>query len=102
ASVWQVGDKSGFELGSPAAPAVLVVAHTVILYSLSPSDTVAMIAHLGKFVGEALLLFCLIQMGVANTARRRQAEQLLLELNRERTTRLREINERMHLLEQIT
>jgi signal transduction histidine kinase len=106
---WQFRDESEMARAIALTAAILVVAHSVMLYSRAPSDMVAMVAHFGKFVGDALLLFNLTQIGAADTVRRRQVEHQLTELNRdldarvnERTARLRESNDRMHLLEQIT
>jgi signal transduction histidine kinase len=106
---WKRRDESEIARAMALTAVVLVIAHSVMLYSRAPSDSIAMVAHLGKFVGDALLLFNLTQIGAADTARRKQVEQQLTELNRdldarvnERTVRLRENNERMHLLEQIT
>jgi PAS domain S-box-containing protein len=62
---------------------VLLLAHLVMLYSRSPSDSIAMVAHLGKIVGDVLLLFNLTQIGAADTIRRSLAEAELLALNRE-------------------
>jgi PAS domain S-box-containing protein len=80
---------------------ILACAHIIMLYSRAPSDPTAMAAHFGKFVGEALLLFSLIQIGAADTGRRRQVEKELTALNRdldervaERTAQLRETEER--------
>lgn len=67
---------------------LLFLAHTAMLYSRAPSDTMAMVAHLGKFVGEVLLLFNLTQIGAADSARRREAERELMALNRELDARV--------------
>ena len=88
------------------APAVIfLLAYLVILTSHSPGDTSSVIAHYGKLVAEALLLFNMIQIGAADTARRQQVEQELKELNREldmrvveRTAQLRETEERAGLI----
>lgn len=109
AAYWHHRRESEIAYAMAVTAAVLATAHAVMLYSRAPSDTASMIAHFGKFVGEGLLLFNLTQIGAADTARRHEAEQQLLALNdeldarvNERTVRLRESNERMHLLEQIT
>jgi signal transduction histidine kinase/ActR/RegA family two-component response regulator len=106
---WRQRDTSEIARAVALTAIVLTIAHIVMLYSKAPSDPVAMVAHLGKFIGDALLLFNLTQIGAADTARRRRAEQELLRLNQEldarvneRTVRLRESNERMHLLDQVT
>jgi PAS domain S-box-containing protein len=84
---------------------IFVAAHLAALYSRSPNDMAAMFAHYGKFVGEALLLFCLTQVGAADTARRQQLEQEFTTLNRDldslvtdRTAQLRESEARAHLM----
>ena len=91
------------------AAVVLAAAHFDMLYSRAPSDAVALVAHLGKFIGDALLLTSLAQIGAADSKRLRLAENALTSLNRdldarvkERTARLQEVNGRMHLLQQIT
>jgi signal transduction histidine kinase/ActR/RegA family two-component response regulator len=110
--------------------AIACVSHAVMLYSRSPADFLAMIAHIGVLGGGLFLLFSLIQMGTLDTARRMRAERVLSELNaalearvRERTQELESTNlalrgeittrraaeqrsrtqlERLHLLHQIT
>jgi PAS domain S-box-containing protein len=69
---------------------ILALAHAVMLYSHAATDTVAMVAHYGKFVGEVLLVFNLTQIGAADTARRRQVEQQLIELSRDLDARVAE------------
>jgi PAS domain S-box-containing protein len=85
--------------------AILACSHVIMLYSRAPSDPTAMVAHYGKFVGEALLLFGLIQIGATDSARRRLAEKQLRTLNRElddrvaeRTAQLRESEKRASLV----
>ncbi|MBB4100446.1 PAS domain S-box protein [Sphingomonas kyeonggiensis] len=80
------------EIARAIAPTAifLIIAHCAILYSRAPSDSFAMVAHLGKFVGEALLLFNLTQIGAADTARRREAERALMALNQELDARVAE------------
>ena len=80
------------EIAQAIAPTALVLAlaHAVMLYSHAASDTVAMVAHLGKFVGDLLLVFNLTQIGAADTARRRQVEQQLIELSRDLDARVAE------------
>ncbi len=71
--------------------AILVIAHAAMLgFCAVPSDTLAMVAHFGKFVGDALLMFNLTQIGAADTARRRQVEHQLIELSRDLDARVAE------------
>ena len=98
---WRVRREAEFAEVVVMTAAILACAHLVMLYSRAPSDTTAMAAHYGKFVGDALFLFSLTQIGAADTARRRQAEMQLRALNRklderviERTMQLRESEER--------
>lgn len=90
AAYWKQRDETEIARAIALIAAILALAHIVVLYSRAPSDTVAMVAHLGKFVGHALLLFNLIQIGAADTARRRQVEQQLIELNRDLDARVAE------------
>jgi len=79
-----------FELARAVAPSavILALAHGMMLYSRAPGDSVALVAHLGKAIGEALLLVNLMQIGAADTVRRRHAEGELLALNRELDARV--------------
>jgi len=87
---WKRRDES--DIASAVAPVavILAAAHGVMLYSRASADTLAMVAHFGKFVGDVLLLFNLTQIGGADTARRRQVEQQLIELNRDLDARVAE------------
>lgn len=87
---WKRREGSEIARAIALTAAILVVAHIVMLYSRAPSDTPAMVAHLGKFVGDALLLLNLTQIGAADTARRREVERELIELNRELDARVAE------------
>ncbi|MDB5709768.1 MAG: hybrid sensor histidine kinase/response regulator [Sphingomonas bacterium] len=80
------------DIASAIAPiaVILAAAHGVMLYARAPADTLAMVAHFGKFVGDVLLLFNLTQIGAADTARRRQVEQQLIELSRDLDARVAE------------
>lgn len=80
------------DIASAVAPVavILAAAHGVMLYSRASADTLAMVAHFGKFVADVLLLFNLTQIGAADTARRRQVEQQLIELNRDLDARVAE------------
>ena len=70
--------------------AIACASHAVMLYSSSPADLFAMIAHIGVFGGALYLLFSLIQMGTQDTARRMRAERDLSELNVALDARVRE------------
>jgi PAS domain S-box-containing protein len=80
------------DIASAIAPVavILAAAHGAMLYARAPADTAAMVAHYGKFIGDGLLLFNLTQIGAADTARRRQVEQQLIELNRDLDARVAE------------
>jgi len=83
AAYWRHRNESDAARTIAFSAVLLVLAHGVMLYSRSPSDPAAMVAHLGKFIGDALLLFNLTQIGAADTARRREVERELVTLNRE-------------------
>ncbi|MFA6117494.1 MAG: PAS domain S-box protein [Sphingomonas sp.] len=87
---WKHRGESEITRAIALTAAVLVIAHAAMLYSRSPSDTLAMVAHFGKFVGDALLMFNLTQIGAADTARRRQVEQQLIDLSRDLDARVAE------------
>jgi PAS domain S-box-containing protein len=87
---WKFRHESELARAIALTAALLAVAHSVMLYSRTPSDTVAMVAHFGKFVADALLLFNITQIGAADTVRREQAEQQLTALNRDLDGRVAE------------
>jgi signal transduction histidine kinase/CheY-like chemotaxis protein len=106
---WRQVHESELARTVAVAAVALAAAHFAMLYSRAPSDAMALVAHLGKFIGDALLLTSLAQIGAADSKRLRLAEHELTALNRdldvrvkERTARLQEVNGRMHLLQQIT
>jgi PAS domain S-box-containing protein len=90
AAYWKHRDESEIARAIALTAIILMIAHAAMLYSRAPSDTIAMVAHLGKFVGDALLVFNLTQVGAADTARRRQVEQQLIELSRDLDARVAE------------
>ena len=53
----------------------------LMLFSQSPADKVAVIAHLVRVAGEVFLLFSLMQMGTFDAAQRMRAERELSALN---------------------
>jgi PAS domain S-box-containing protein len=87
---WKRRDDSDIAHAIAPVAVILAVAHCAMLYARAPADTFAMVAHFGKFVGDVLLLFNLIQIGAADTARRRQVEQQLIELSRDLDARVAE------------
>ena len=80
---WRRRRDTAFALAIAASAVIFAASHLIILYSRAPSDPTAMAAHYGKFIGDALLLFSLTQIGAADTARRRQLEGDLRGLNME-------------------
>ena len=58
-----------------------VVGNIAMLYSESPADRAAMLAHAGRFANGLFLLFTITQMGSIDTARRVRAERDLTRLN---------------------
>ena len=52
-----------------------VIGNTAMLYSQSPSDAPAMVAHAARLANGLFLLSVLMQMGTVDTARRMQAER---------------------------
>ncbi len=71
------------------APA-LFVANLVVLYSNTPDDTPAMVAHLGAAVGYLVLLVLLLKLASTEMRERVLAEGRLAELNEEQERRVRE------------
>jgi PAS domain S-box-containing protein len=87
---WKRRDETDIAYAIAPIAVILAAAHGVMLYARAPADTLAMVAHFGKFVGDVLLLFNLTQIGAADTARRRQVEQQLIELSRDLDARVAE------------
>jgi|GEM_PF-659624 len=87
---WKRRDESDLAHAIAPTAVILAVAHGAMLYARAPADTLAMVAHFGKFVGDAMLLFNLTQIGAADTARRRQVEQQLIELSHDLDARVAE------------
>ena len=71
------GDRIAHALAYYALAAAL--AHSLMLYSDEATSKFAMTAHFGVFAGGLFLLFSLMQMGTADTARRMRAEEELLQ-----------------------
>jgi PAS domain S-box-containing protein len=101
-SYWRRREESEIARAVALTAVILVVAHTAMLYSMAPNDAVAMVAHLGKFVGDAFFLFSLTQIGAADTVRRIEVQHRLAVLNHEldmrvqqQTTQLRATNEKL-------
>src|SRR3569832_814517 len=80
------------DIAAAIAPVAVILAAALgaMLYARAPVDTLAMVAHFGTFVGDVLLLFTLTPLGAADTARRRQVEQQLIELSRDLDARVAE------------
>ena len=64
-----------------AMAAMLAVANAVALYSASPDDTAAMIAHVGRFCAHLLLLLALMRIAAADMQSRERAEGVLRQTN---------------------
>ena len=96
---WRLREESEIAYALSLTAIVLMIAHVVMLYSRAPDDPTAMTAHLGKVIGDLLLLFSLTQIGAADTTRRKLAERELVRVNqsleqfvRDRTAQLETAN----------
>jgi signal transduction histidine kinase/CheY-like chemotaxis protein len=64
--------------------AVLITGHVAMLYSRTPDDGLAMVAHLGTVCGYLILLLTLVHMASSETLARLRSEQTLVRLNHEK------------------
>jgi signal transduction histidine kinase/ActR/RegA family two-component response regulator len=69
---------------------LVVVGNIAMLYSQTPSDAPAMVAHAARFASGVFLLFTLTQMGTIDTSRRMRAERDLTRVNEALEDRVRE------------
>ncbi len=69
---------------------ILMLGNTVMLYSESPHDTPAMVAHIGKIAGRLVLLLSLMRMGSLDMLERVQSQRALAKLNAELEARVGE------------
>jgi signal transduction histidine kinase/ActR/RegA family two-component response regulator len=60
---------------------IAIPANLIMLYSQSPADAPAIIAHVGKLLGGLFLFFSLTEMGMQDTSRRMRAERDLKQDN---------------------
>jgi signal transduction histidine kinase/ActR/RegA family two-component response regulator len=99
---WRLRKRHRLVLPITWAAAVLFVGHTTMLYSNSPSDGAAMIAHAGKISGYLVLLLWVTKMASEDMRDRIGAEAALAALNAdldqqvaERTTQLLSAHENL-------
>lgn len=78
---WALRDRHRMALPIVWASGALFAGHAVMLYSASPADSPAMIAHLGKIAGYLVLLLCVTKMASRDMRDRMTAEAALATLN---------------------
>ena len=74
---WRIRDQDRLASVFAIFAAVTFFVPLLMLYSQSPADKVAIIAHFVRVTGELYLLFSLTQMGTVDTAQRMRAEREL-------------------------
>lgn len=87
---WRLADRDRIVGALPMTAAILALANAVMLYSRSPADAPAMVAHLGKLTGDFTLLFFLFQAASRDMRDRLHAEAALSDLNTELDRRVAE------------
>lgn len=87
---WRLADRDRIVRALPMTAAILALANAVMLYSRSPADAPAMVAHLGKIAGDLTLLFFLFQTAARDMRDRVHIETALSELNAELDQRVAE------------
>ncbi|HXC58531.1 MAG TPA: MASE3 domain-containing protein, partial [Steroidobacteraceae bacterium] len=73
-----------------AMGALLTIANSAVLYSSTPDDIAAMIAHCGRLCAHLLLLFALLRIAAADMQSKAQAEAFLVRANEQLEQRVRE------------
>src|SRR3569832_281889 len=87
---WRYRDRNDMTRAIALMAALLVIPHTVVLYSTGPEDAPALFAHLGSLVGWLFLLMGMTQLGARSSALLARAERDLQVFNAELERRIRE------------